>query len=281
VVQYLEKHWRPLRERPLDSIKRADIAMRLQDLVKAHGRAAAARARTHLSALFVWAMGEGLCDANPVTGTNNPNSDAKPRTRVLKDAEIKAVWQTCIPDDDFSRIVQLLLLTGCRRDEIGALEWSEVDLDAGTITFPERRTKNGRQLALTLPAPALDILHSIPRRADRPYVFGKVGKGFTGVSHAMARFQARMAAAGNALEHWSLHDLRRSAATGMAEIGIQPHVVEAILNHVSGHKAGVAGVYNRAGYKRDIAMALAQWAEHLIAAVEGRTAKVVPFRSGA
>jgi integrase len=78
---------------------------------------------------------------------------------------------------------------------------------------------------------------------------------------------------------WTLHDLRRSAATGMACIGIQPHVVEAILNHQSGSKRGVAGVYNLNTYSAEKAVALQMWAEHLMAAVEGKAAKVVPLRT--
>jgi integrase len=269
----LNAHWKPLRDRPLNDIKRADIAMRLQDLKKDHGPAAAARARTHLAAFFAWAMGEGLCDVNPVIGTNDPNKGAQARERALNDAEIKAVWQAC-RDDDFSRIVRLLLLTGCRRDEITALEWSEVDLDAGTLTIPGERTKNKRQLTLALPEPALAILRDQPRCAGRIYVFGKVGKGFTGVSHAMAQFQARMAAAGNSLAHWSLHDLRRSMRSGLGQLGTPPHVAELVINHV---KAGMVATYDRYHYGPEIAKALLQWSEHVTAVVENRRPKVVPL----
>jgi integrase len=267
--------WRPLRDRPLEAIKRADIALRLQELVQGHGRAAAARARTHLSALFVWAMGEGLCDANPCVGTNDPNRGAKARDRALSDAEIKAVWQAC-GDDDFSRIVRLLLCTGCRRDEIGALEWTEIDFGAGTLTIPGRRTKNGKQLTLTLPEPALAILRSVPRHAGRIYVFGKVGKGFTGMSHAMARFQARMVATGASLPHWSLHDLRRTVRSGLGRIGTRPDVAELVINH---QKAGIVATYDTYHYEPEITRALAMWVSHVMAVVEGRRSKVVPLRA--
>jgi integrase len=88
----------------------------------------------------------------------------------------------------------------------------------------------------------------------------------------------RIANAGHTVAPWTLHDLRRSAATHMAEIGIQPHIIEAILNHVSGHKAGVAGIYNRNTYEREKAEALARWGEHLAAIVEGRDGKVVALK---
>jgi integrase len=274
-VHNLNELWRALRDRPLEAIKRADIALRLQELAQGHGRAAAARARTHLSALFVWAMGEGLCDVNPVIGTNDPNKGAQARDRALSDAEIKAVWETC-GDDDFSRIVKLLLLTGCRRDEIGALKWSEIDFGTGTLTIPGQRTKNKRQLSLTLPEPALEILRAVPRHADRIYVFGKVGKGFTGMSHAMARFQARMAAAGNALPHWSLHDLRRTVRSGLGRLGVRPDIAELVINH---QKAGIVAVYDRYHYEPEVTRALEMWVSHVMAVVEGRKSKVVPLRA--
>jgi hypothetical protein len=93
------------------------------------------------------------------------------------------------------------------------------------------------------------------------------------------RLDDRLAAAAPKIEPWVVHDLRRSAATGMADLGVQPHVVEAVLNHVSGHKAGVAGVYNRASYEKEKRAALCMWAEHVIAAVEDRAANVVPLRA--
>jgi integrase len=276
-ASYLADHWRPLRNRPLDGVARADIAARVQDLANTRGRIAAARARGQLSALFVWAMREGLAERNPVASTNSPDKGVKPRERVLSDNEIRAIWRCCL-DDDFSRIVKLLLLTGCRRDEIGDLGFSEIDFDTGTLVIPGKRTKNGRALQLKLPAVALDILRAVPRRDGCDHVFGKPGKGFTSWSHGMRLFQARMVAADSALPHFTLHDLRRSSATHMAEIGIAPHIIEAILNHVSGHKRGVAGIYNRAQYTAEKTIALAQWADHVMAIVEGRKRKIVPLK---
>ena len=277
-ARYLNEHWRPLRDCLLNDIKRADIAMRLQELKKDHGPAAAARARTVLASLYAWSMGEGLCDVNPVIGTNDPNKGAQARERALNDAEIKAVWQAC-RDDDFSRIIKLLLLLGCRRDEIGALEWREVDLDASTLTIPGDRTKNKRQLSLVLPEPALEILRAVPRRDGRIYVFGQVGRGFSGCSSAMHRFQARMAAAGNSLAHWSLHDLRRTVRSGLGRLGVPPHVAELVINHT---KAGMVRIYDRYHYGAEITGALTKWSAHVMAVVEGRktkTSKVVSLRA--
>jgi integrase len=270
--------WAPLGKRPIDSIRRADIADRLQILNKERGRVAAARARGNLSALFAWAMREGLCEQNPTIATNDPSQGIQPRDRVLSDAELVSVWRAC-GNDDFGRVVRLLILTGCRRQEIGDLKWSEIDSERGIITIPGTRTKNRRALTLTLPAIAVDLL-SVSKRDDRDNVFGGGFNGFNAWSYSVVSLNNRIAMAdGKPLAPWRLHDIRRSVATGMAELGVQPHIIEAILNHVSGHKGGVAGIYNRARYDREIASALALWAEHIMAAVEGRKEKVVALRS--
>ena len=159
--RYFGVYWKPLHERPLVAIKRADVAARLQELTQAHGRTAAARARDYLSAMFSWAMREGLCEANPVIATNDPAAGILPRDRVLSDDEIRIVWNAC-GDDAAGRIVKLLLLTGCRRDEIGALKWSEIE--AGLLTIPGTRTKNGRALVLPLPAVAIELLATVPKQ---------------------------------------------------------------------------------------------------------------------
>jgi integrase len=102
--------------------------------------------------------------------------------------------------------------------------------------------------------------------------------GFSGWGKAKEKLDARVAEAKELLEHWTVHDLRRTVATRMAELGVQPHIVEAVLNHVSGHKGGVAGIYNRATYDREKREALNLWAEHLMATVEGSAATVVPLK---
>ena len=99
-------------------------------------------------------------------------------------------------------------------------------------------------------------------------MFGRDDTGFQGWSKAKEKLDERMAKAEKALPHWTPHDIRRSVATHMAEIGIQPHIIEAVLNHVSGHKAGIAGIYNRATYAYEKAQALELWARHVMALVE-------------
>jgi integrase len=268
-------HWQPLRGYPIDTVRRIDVAARLQEIVKVHGRIAASRARGNLSALFSWALKEGLTENNPAAHTHDPGAGVPPRQRVLSETELATIWKVC-RDDHFGVAVKLLILTACRRQEIGGLKWNEVDFDRGTVTIAASRSKNGRALTLPLPSVAINLLRSMPRRDG--CVFGNGVNGLSGWSYAISVLNSKITAAeGKALPPWTLHDIRRSVAAHMAELGVQPHIVEAALNHQSGHKAGVAGIYNKAGYSREIGAALKLWAEHLLAAVENRPSKVVPL----
>jgi integrase len=275
-AKYFAVHWKPLHGQPLDSIKRSDVAVRLQEIIKAHGRTSAARARGNLSALYSWAMREGLCETNPVTATNDPIEGILPRDRVLADDEVLAIWNAC-QDDDFSRIVRLLLLTGCRREEIGGLKRSEVNLDTGVMTLPGARTKNGRTLELTLPAIALEILRSAPAQEGRDYFFGRFGRAFSGWSAGKLRIDAQIVmTSGKPIAPWTLHDLRRTCRTGMGKLGVQPHIAELVINHVKG---GVEAIYDRHRYQREIAAALAAWGDHVRMVVDGGPSKVTALRS--
>jgi integrase len=272
---YLAQAWKPLRDLPIHSITRRDVAARLGELVKERGIMAASAARRSLGAFLSWAVREGLVDQNAAVGTNDPATGVKARDRVLDEAELRAIWRAC-RDDDFGRIVKLLMLTGCRREEIGGLKWSEIDMDTGILRVPGTRTKNHRELVLTLPPIAVSILASAPRREGRDLCFGWRGGPFSIWSYCKLHLDAAITKIeGKPPKPWRLHDVRRSVATHMAEIGIQPHIIEAVINHVSGHKAGVAGIYNRASYEREIKAALALWADHLQALVTGEPQKVV------
>jgi integrase len=246
--------WKPLHGSALNAVTRPVVAAHLRDIAKDSGDVSHNRARGTLSAMYAWAIGEGLCENNPVIGTNT--RDTKPRERVLTDAELAAVW-TAAPDNDYGRIVKLLLLTGQRRDEIGGLRWSEVDLNDGLITLPKERTKNGSEHKVPLSGEALRILQGVVAHRD-DLVFGLGQNGFSGWSKGKTPLDAACGVQG-----WTLHDLRRTAATGMADLGVLPHVIEAVLNHVSGHKAGVAGIYNRSTYATEKRAALDRWASHI------------------
>ena len=127
------------------------------------------------------------------------------------------------------------------------LRWDEVQDEE--IALPEARTKNHRAHVIPLSNPARSILDKV-RRDGRTHVFGRDDTGFQGWGNSKRRLDRGIAEKGKPLPHWTIHDLRRTVATRMAELGVQPHIIEAVLNHVSGHKSGVAGVYNRATYDR-------------------------------
>jgi integrase len=281
--RYLLRYFRPFHGLPIVSIGRRAVATRLTQLTDEHGPVAADRARAWLSMFFAWAMREGLSESNPVIGTNRP-AETKPRDRVLSDDELREIWGG-LGDDQFGNIVRLLILTGQRREEIGNLEWSEVDMANGVLRFAPDRTKNGRLHVLSLSDAARAIIMAQPRRLNRNLVFGEGQGGFGGWGHSKRALDQRMAAGrrvkdkSKPMAPWRIHDIRRTVATRMADIGIAPHVIEAVLNHVSGSKAGVAGVYNRSSYEREVKTALALWADHVRSVVEKSERKVLPLRA--
>jgi integrase len=274
----LERHLlgycKPLHGLQLQKIDRRTVAARIADIAGSSGAATGNRVRASLSALFAWGMRQGLLDTNPVTGTNRQPEQS--RTRVLSDAELKIIWDV-LGSDDYSAIIRLLVLTGQRRDEIGSLCWSEVTDDQ--IVLPPQRTKNNRGHRIPIVPAVRAILEG--RERSSVFVFGRhPAKPFSGWGVSKAGLDRRIKEAGHRLEPWRLHDLRRSLSTAMHdELGVPPHVVEAVLNHVSGHKAGVAGIYNRAVYEREARIALTRWADHVLAVVEGHAPTVVPLRA--
>ncbi|WP_019905670.1 site-specific integrase [Methylobacterium sp. 77] len=256
-ARYMRVVWKPLHRTPLHAVDRKQVAARLAEIIRDAGPYAANRARAALSAHFAWLIGTGAADMNPVVGVPKPAPEER-RARVLTKDEIKAVLDAC-RNDDFGRIVRMLLLTGQRRDEVAAMAWAEVDLAAAMWKLPAERVKNGLPHDVPLSGPALALLTGAPRIEGRTRVFGQGEGGFQGFSRAKAAHDKRSGITG-----WRLHDLRRTAATGMNELGVLPHVVEAVLNHISGYRAGVAGIYNRAIYATEKRAALDLWAAHLL-----------------
>jgi integrase len=262
---YLLDSWKPLHPQSVHAIARRHVATRVTELTAMAGAVSAARARSALSAMFNWAIREGLdLPANPVHGTNRP-AEPNGRTRVLSDAELVAIWGACA-DDDYGRIIRLLILTAQRREEIGGLRWSEItaSVDGATLLplaalrLPPERVKNKREHLLPLSPMALALL---PPRGDSDTMFGD--PPFSSWSRAKAALDARISPP---LAPWTIHDIRRTVATRLADkLGVLPHIIEALLNHVSGHKSGVAGVYNLARYEAEMREALQRWADYVAA----------------
>jgi integrase len=249
IERHLRKHAQPLHHLRLVEIDRRTIAQVLAGVERGSGPFARNRVRTTLSAFFSWLIREGLIDVNPVAGTGKAN-EGPSRDRVLTQMELAEIWRAAT--GTFGDIIRLLLLTGQRRNEIGFLRWSEIDFARGMIVFPAERTKNKLKHELPLTHQALAILQERQRQSD--YVFREFN---------WYRGKLALDAGLKGVASWRIHDLRRTAATGMAELGVQPHIIEAVLNHVSGHKGGVAGIYNRAKYSGEMRDALQRWADHL------------------
>ena len=280
--RHLTKHCKSFHRRPVASLDRRTIGALLEEVAKQRGPAAANRVRASLSTFYMWLARAGYVDANPVSFTNKA-IEGGAREHVPSDDELRVIWRALPPDDHYGAIVKLLLLTGARRDEIGSLRWSEVNLDEATITLPLARTKSRREHIIPLSRPALALLAAQPRRtsadgAPRDHVFGNgAERGYQGWSKSKAELDARIAQAGHRVAPWRPHDFRRALSTALHDRGVPPHVVEVILGHISGHKGGVAGTYNKALYIDERRSALERWGAHLMELVEGtpRKAKVV------
>lgn len=255
-------------DRPLASITKRDIQT-WHDGYIATGREAAAN--IYLSTLrtfFRWAKARGIIDLDP-TADVVKGGTTQARERVLSKDELVAVWNAVNGDHPYHRIVRLLILTGQRREEVGGLEWRELDMDAGLWNLPAARAKNRRPHLIPLSPPALAIIKAIPAGTSGLVFATCNGRPYSDWSGGKDRIDAAID-----IEPWRLHDLRRSMVTHMAEdLAIPPHIIEAAINHVSGFRSGVAGVYNRAQYLTERRQALDAWADHVLALVAAKEGK--------
>jgi integrase len=274
--------------RRLGEITRADIHNLLDQIVDRPAPILANRTLAAFRRVCNWAIGRGIIEASPCDRVKAPIVETS-RDRVLSDDEIRLAWKAFDKIGwPFGPLVKLLLLTGARRDEIGQGTWAEIDLKARTWTIAKERSKNGLAHEIPLSDAALEILQFLPRVAgSKGYVFTTNGETpVSGFSRAKEQIDRAMIEALRAAaqergddpdkvetpERWTLHDLRRTAASGMAGLGIAPHVVEAVLNHKSGTIKGVAAVYNRYSYSDEKRAALDAWARRLDVIVTAKPA---------
>jgi integrase len=266
-------YFKPLHAMPIDTITRRDVSARVVAIARTSGDPTAREARGALSTFFVWCLRMGLCEQNPVNDSFGPAA-INARERVLSDAELAAIWNASGADEEYGKVIKLLILSGCRRAEIGDMCWGELDdpEQPSSFTIPAGRSKNGK--AHTLPVmPAMrEIIASVPKMATRDQLFGQRSHGYTNWAQPKPGLDKRAGVA-----DWVVHDIRRTVATGMANLGVQPHVVEAVLNHYSGHRAGVAGTYNKSPYANEVRNALAAWHDHLRTITAGGERKVLNF----
>jgi integrase len=256
VRRHLERNLVSLHRLHIKKIDRRRVADELARLTVENGAVQSNRTRSSLSAFLGWCVREGYLDINAAAQTNK--HEETPRSRVLDDQELVAVWNALPERGDYRDIVRLLILTGQRLREISELRWSEIALNEATITLPSSRTKNHKQHIIPLSEPALAILTG-RERGERDLVFGTGAHGFGGLSKRKRQLDetAKLKTA------WVIHDIRRSVATGLAALGVQPHIVECVLGHVGGFKAGVSGVYNLHAYEAEKRAALDLWGAHV------------------
>jgi integrase len=264
--------------RRFGDVKRSDVRAVLGDIVDGGAPISANRTLAVLSRFCNWAVEQEIIAVSPCAGVKMPSAENE-RDRVLEGDELRLAWRA-FESIGFPHgpIAQLLLLTGARRSEVGGMKWDELNVVARTWTLPKERSKNGISHEIPLSDAAISVIEKLPRFGGT-FVFGAAGRTApSGFSKAKSKVDAMILAEGTAAgleagpKPWVLHDLRRSAASGMASLGIAPHVVEAVLNHKSGTIKGVAKVYNRYSYMPEKRAALDAWARRLHEIVTGEKA---------
>jgi integrase len=291
--------------RSIGEITRRDVIGLLDGIVDRGAAVQANRTFAVLRRFFNWTVEREIIPSSPLSGLRSPTAEAA-RDRALGDDEIRLFWAGSDKRGwPFGPMFKLLLLTAQRRDEVGMMEWTELDdLATRRWTIPREKAKNDRAHEVHLSELAIEIIHELPKisrtRADgigsepSPYLFTTNGeRPVSGFSKAKERLDKHMVQLLRAeseeagkdpakaeIEGWILHDLRRTAATGMARLNIAPHVVDRILNHVSGTIRGVAAVYNRHAYLEERKVALEAWACYVESLVRSTPANVVRLTSG-
>jgi len=258
--------------RIITDIRKKDIHAML-DPIEARAPVMANRTFAVIRQFFAWCLERGIIDATPCAGIHKP-AEETPRDRVLSDDEIKALWHaTGKLSWAFGGAIRVLLLTGARLNEVIGASWDEFDLGANLWRLPAARSKNKRAHIIPLSEMVIDILATLPRiHSTAHFIFTVSGKGpVTGFSDVKRRLDAAMPD----MAPWTFHDLRRTCASGMARLGIAPHVIEACLNHRSGVISGIAATYNRHSYEPEKRGALDAWARHLEALITGKPARNV------
>ncbi len=273
IRRYIEVYAASLHPLAIDAVTRKHIVRLVDEIAEDEdkGPSAADHWKRAISPFFSWCIERCYIDVNPASNIKQRVSGGS-RNRVLSEEELVEVWRAC-RDDDHGNIIKLLALTGQRKSEISELCWSEIDRDAAVIDLSEERTKNRKRHLVPLSPQALEVIDSIPARLNRDLLFGEGVGGFSGWSRSKEaldrRINAARAKAGKEpLPAWTVHDIRRSVVTALNERGFAaPHIIEAVVNHVSGHKAGVAGTYNRAAYATEKRKALDAWGAYFISKI--------------
>lgn len=287
---YLQPHWPdtwPEALRTLENVvkprwgKRSLLSLKRADMVKLMDEYSDRPARKKyvhslLRKLFNWAVDREDIEISPLHGMKAPKAVAS-RRRVLGQEELICLWLACDRVGwPWGPYVRLLILTMQRRQEVAEMDWSEVDLEARTWILPAERAKNGEAHIVPLTNLAIDQLNAMHPKTGG-LVFTTTGRTpVSGFSKAKTTLDSEMKlimaerqqarggeAAPNSIPQWRLHDIRRTGATNLQALGIPIEVTEAVLNHISGTRAGIAGIYNRYKYEPEKRSALTAWDQRL------------------
>jgi integrase len=271
--QHVLPRWRG---RMVHEITRRDVLDVLDRVVDAGAPIAANRVLAAVRKFFNWCVARDIIAASPCAGVKPPTAE-RARDRVLSDDELKRVLQAADKvGGTFGPLVKLLALTGQRRDEVAQMRWDEVNIDKRLWALAPARVKNNQSHQVPLSAAALAVLEQLPRVAGSPFVLTNGGASpASGYSKGKRRLDALLPAD---MPPWRLHDLRRSAASGMARLGVNLPVIEKVLNHASGSFAGIVGVYQKHSFANEKRAALEAWGRHVDSLISGKPAKVVRLR---
>lgn len=256
--QVLQKYLvKPYGERALSDLTRTDI-LRVLDDIEAQGYTTAANRTLALAkTYFRWCIERGLIDQSPAAHIRPPSKEVS-RDRVLTDAELRRVWFGAVDAGyPYGDIVRLLLLTAQRRDEVASMRWEELDLEDRVWTISASRNKSARLHTVPLSPTVVELLAAIHRVGPLVFPASNNPSGDNAFS-GWSRAKRRLDEACN-VQKWRLHDLRRTAATGMARAGFPPYVVERVLNHTTTCSGPLASVYQRYEYAKEKADALSIW----------------------
>jgi integrase len=238
------------------------MILRIHDQLAIDAPISAAQAVRVGKAVFNWAVKRKALTTNPFIGM--PTAKQRSRDRVLEDEELVEILRVARAMGAFGTIVWLLALTGQRREEVAGMKWAELSPDLMTWTLPAKRAKNAKAHIVPLSAPAREILTTIGRESELVFP-GLIGGGYNG----WAKDKPRLDKA-SGVGTWVIHDLRRTMATNLQRLGVRLEVTESCLNHVSGSRSGIVGIYQRHEWKDEKRAALEAWGERVTALIEGR-----------
>jgi len=262
--------------RSIHEIGRQDVIKLVDEINDRGAPAMASKAFNVVHALFNWALGRGILEKSPCLGLSKPSQGENSRDRVLNDEELRRViFAARQVDRPYGAIVELLALTGQRKSEVAYMTWKELELDKALWTIPGSRSKNGKQHMVHLAARAFEIINAqersgdlvFPTNLDKPFIaFSRAKRALDEVS---------------GVHEWVLHDLRRTAVSGMAALGIAPHVADKILNHQSGTISGVAAVYQRHEFLAERKAAIELWETYIDGLMQPKPANLLQGNNGA